>query len=226
MFEWERILMNDAPINFLFEVVLRTAIMFITLLVVLKLAGKRGIKQLSVFEMVIIISLGSAAGDPMFYEDVGIIPAVVVFIVVVLFYRIITWLTGKSPLVERLLEGKTICLIDNSILTRNFQEESLGLDELFTFLRLQNVEHLGQVKKAYLETSGDVSVFFYDDDSVKAGLPVLPELFDKQLKAIVVNGDYCCQECGTLHKLLPGYHKCVNCDCDTWVSAIDTKRIS
>lgn len=226
MFEWHRILMNDASTNFLFEVALRTTIMFITLLVVLKLAGKRGIKQLSIFEMVIIISLGSAAGDPMFYDDVGIIPAIVVFIVVVLFYRIITWLTGKSPLVERLLEGKTICLIDDSVLTKNFKDESLGLDELFTFLRLNNVEHLGQVKKAYLETSGDVSVFFHDDKDVKPGLPVLPELFDKQLKTITTPGNYCCCACGSPVQLSGGAHKCKSCECDTWVAAIDSKRVS
>lgn len=49
--------------------------MFTILLLTLKLAGKRGVKQLSIFETVIIIALGSAAGDPMFYEDVGIVPA-------------------------------------------------------------------------------------------------------------------------------------------------------
>ena len=218
--------MNDASFDFLFEVVLRTAIMFITLLIVLKLAGKRGIKQLSIFEMVIIISLGSAAGDPMFYDDVGVIPAITVCVVVLSLYRLITWLTGKSPLVEKLLEGKTICLIDHGILTKNFDKESLGQDELFTFLRLSNVEHLGQVKKAYLETSGDVSVFFYDDDEVKHGLPILPELFDKQLQTVDAPGKYCCSHCGRADQLSNGAHKCNGCDCNTWVAAIDTKRIS
>lgn len=217
--------MNDEPFNFLFEVALRTTVMFIVLLVVLKLAGKRGIKQLSIFEMVIIISLGSAAGDPMFYDDVGIIPAVIVLIVVVLFYRIITWLTAKSTFVEKLLEGKTICLIDEGVLTKHFEEESLGQDELFTFLRLKNVEHLGQVKKAYLETSGDVSVFFFDDDSVRPGLPVLPELFDQQMCLVEAAGKFCCCKCGRVEELNSGVHKCKGCNCDTWVAAVDTKRV-
>lgn len=225
MFDWQRILMNDAALQFLLEVALRTTIMFVVLLVILKLAGKRGIKQLSIFEMVIIISLGSAAGDPMFYEDVGIIPAVVVLIVVVLFYRIITWLTGKSTTVEKLLEGKTVCLLTDGVLTKNFDEESLGQDELFTFLRLKNVEHLGQVKKAYLETSGDVSVFFFEDKNVKPGLPVLPELFDKQLCVLEIPGRYCCRRCGRLAELGKGAHQCESCGCDTWIAALDTKRV-
>ncbi|WP_278022113.1 hypothetical protein [Flavobacterium ginsengisoli] len=75
IFEWNRLFYNNLPETFILEVIFRSTVMFTILLLTLKLAGKRGVKQLSVFETVIIIALGSAAGDPMFYEDVGIIPA-------------------------------------------------------------------------------------------------------------------------------------------------------
>jgi uncharacterized membrane protein YcaP (DUF421 family) len=227
MFDWERILLNDAPINFLLEVALRSTIMFITLLIVLKLAGKRGIKQLSIFEMVIIISLGSAAGDPMFYEDVGILPALVVFVMVLVLYRLITWLTGKVPLVERFLEGKTSCLVDGGKFSfQKFEQESLGQDEFFTELRLRNVDHLGQVEKAYLETTGDVSVFFYRDEEVRPGLPIHPKLFDKQLSKIIQPGSYCCCKCGELTSLTSGQHTCSGCEGTKWVVPIQTKRVT
>lgn len=58
IFEWNRILYNDLPENFILEVLFRSTVMFIILLLTLKLAGKRGVKQLSVFETVIIIALG------------------------------------------------------------------------------------------------------------------------------------------------------------------------
>src|SRR5215217_7228955 len=96
IFEWKRLLFNDLPSLFLVEVIFRSTVMFVILLVTLKLAGKRGVKQLSVFETVIIIALGSAAGDPMFYEDVGIVPALVVFTTIIVLYRFVTWLTGKN----------------------------------------------------------------------------------------------------------------------------------
>lgn len=227
MFDWSRILINDLPYSFLIEVVLRSVIMFITLLIVLKLAGKRGIKQLSIFEMVIIISLGSAAGDPMFYEDVGILPALVVFVVVLLLYRGITWLTGKSNIVERFLEGRTECLVDEGKFSvQKFEKESLAQDEFFTELRLRNVDHLGQVKKAYLETTGDVSVFFYADDEVKPGLPILPELFEKQFTEIPKAGTYCCCKCGEVAKLKIGPCTCSGCEGKKWVVPIQTKRVT
>ncbi|RAW02613.1 DUF421 domain-containing protein [Pseudochryseolinea flava] len=225
MFDWNRILFNDAPGSFLLEVAVRSTIMFLGLLLVLKIAGKRGIKQLSIFEMVIIISLGSAAGDPMFYDDVGIFHAFIVFVVVMLLYRLITWLTGKSPFVEKLFEGKTECLIDEGKFSmKKFRRESLAQDEFFAELRLRNVEHLGQVRKAYLETSGDISVFFYPDDAVKEGLSILPELFQKQVSYISASGTYCCCRCGEVKQLTTGAHSCFICQGTNWVVPIYTKR--
>lgn len=226
-FEWQRILFNDLPAHFLAEVALRSVIMFILLLIVLKLTGKRGIKQLSVFETVIIISLGSAAGDPMFYEDVGLVPAFGVFVIVLVLYRSVTWLTGKSPAFERLMEGKTECLItDGQFAPDKFEREDLSHDEFFTELRLKSVEHLGQVRKAYIETTGDVSVYFFEDEEVKPGLPVLPELFKTKSKVLKEPGLYACSHCGSTEQLAAGGYKCRVCGNMEWVRAISTKRIT
>lgn len=102
IFEWSRVLWNDLPEVFLVEVIFRSIVMFIVLLLTLKIAGKRGVKQLSVFETVIIIALGSAAGDPMLYDNVGILPAITVFVVIILMYRLITWMAAKSKKFEKI----------------------------------------------------------------------------------------------------------------------------
>jgi uncharacterized membrane protein YcaP (DUF421 family) len=228
MLDLEKILFNDAPGYFFIEIAFRSVVMFLALLIVLKIAGKRGVKQLSIFEMVIIISLGSAAGDPMFYEDVGIGHALMVFVVVLILYRFITWLTGKSQLVEKFLEGETECLIDEGKFSiEKFKRESLAQDEFFTELRLRNVEHLGQVRKAYLETSGDISIFFYEDEKVKPGLPIVPELFKKQVSQISKPGIYCCCRCGEVRELQSaGEHRCVTCHGKKWVPPIQTQRVA
>jgi len=227
MFEWERILVNKLPLVFLLEIVLRSAVMFILLLITLKLTGKRGVKQLSIFEMVIIISLGSAAGDPMFYEDVGIVHAVIVFLIIIILYRFVTWLAGKNPRFEKLLEGKTECLVVDGRFSKNkFEEESISQDEFFAELRLKSVEHLGQVKNAYIETSGDISIFFYEDEDVKPGLPVRPELFSKKSKTIAAEGLYACSICGEVNHYHKGMAICPVCQNDEWVPALKTRRIA
>ena len=149
--EWDRILYNDLPENFILEVIFRSTVMFIILLLTLKLAGKRGVKQLSIFETVIIIALGSAAGDPMFYEDVALVPAGVVFLVIISLYRTVTWLTGRSKKFEEFIEGKTECIIyEGKFSVATFKKESLAQDEFFAELRIKSIEHLGQIKNAFL----------------------------------------------------------------------------
>jgi len=226
-FDWNRLLFNELPGEFLFEVIFRSAVMFTVLLLTLKLTGKRGVKQLSIFETVIIIALGSAAGDPMFYEDVGIVPAVMVFTVIIAMYRLVTWLTGKSKKFEEFIEGKTECLISNGKFSiASFQKESLAQDEFFSELRMRSIEHLGQVKFAYLETSGEVSVFYYEDDEVLPGLPITPQLFLNKSKIILKDGLYSCTFCGHTEVQKPGTPTCKTCGKNEWVEAIKTLRIT
>lgn len=77
--EWKMLLLGEENWSFLLETAFRTLIMFIVILLGLRMLGKRGVKQLSVFELGVIIGLGSAAGDPMFYKDVGLLPGIIVF---------------------------------------------------------------------------------------------------------------------------------------------------
>lgn len=227
IFEWNRLLFNELPEIFLLEVIFRSTVMFTILLLTLKLAGKRGVKQLSIFETVIIIALGSAAGDPMFYEDVGIIPAAIVFMVIIILYRAVTWLTGKSKRFEEFIEGKTECLINEGKFSiSSFKKETLAQDEFFSELRVRSIEHLGQVKHAFIEPSGEVSVFFYEDKDVKYGLPILPALFNDKSKTIVKDGIHACTFCGHIEEQKPGAAICKVCKKEEWVPAIKTLRIT
>ena len=116
-----RILMDDLPYTFLLEVVFRSIVMYVFALMVLRLAGRRGVKQLSLFEMVIIITLGSAAGDPLLYEDVGLLPALTVFATILGLYRLTTRFVSQSEKMSQWLEGKPIYLIrDGEFAIRNF----------------------------------------------------------------------------------------------------------
>ncbi|WP_281234295.1 DUF421 domain-containing protein [Flavobacterium gelatinilyticum] len=227
IFEWNRLFFNNLPEAFILEVIFRSTVMFTILLLTLKLAGKRGVKQLSIFETVIIIALGSAAGDPMFYEDVGIIPAAIVFSTIIILYRTVTWLTGKSKKFEEFIEGKTECLINNGKFSvSSFKKESLAQDEFFSELRVKSIEHLGQVKHAFIEPSGEISVYYYPDEEVKYGLPILPSLFSEKSKIIQTDGIYACSFCGHTQELTKGTANCEVCKKEEWVLAIKTLRIT
>jgi len=224
--DWERIFFYDVDGQFALEVVFRTAFMFIVIMAVLRLSGKRGVRQLSIFELAIILSLGSAAGDPMFYDDVALVPTVLVCATAIGLYRLITWLMTKSERFEQLLEGEPVYIVEDSVMIIKDDKYSLSKDEFFAELREKGVEHLGQVRAAILETNGSMSVFFYPEETVKYGLPILPNACKKHINLIEQEGLYACIYCGTLAQLSPGRHPCNRCKHQEWVRAINTKRIS
>ncbi|HUH33957.1 MAG TPA: YetF domain-containing protein [Daejeonella sp.] len=227
IFEWNRFLFNDLPAKYLIEVGVRTLIMYIIVLTALRSSGKRGVKQLSIYELVLIIGLGSAAGDPMFYEDVGLIPAITVFAIIILLYRATTWLSGKSERFGQLLEGKAVCLIMNGKFSiENFKKEDLAQTEFFSELRQQSVEHLGQVRVGLIEPTGEISLFFFADKDVRPGLPLIPAVFKNKVTRITKEALYACTFCGQTQEIKKGVVKCKECNRNEWVEALSSTRIS
>lgn len=127
-----------------------------------------------------------------------------------------------------MVEGKPVCLIEEGrFAIDNFQKEALGQDEFFAELRLNAVSHLGQVEHAIIETNGGFSIFFYPDDEVKYGLPVMPQSLDKQITEINKAGFYSCVFCGNTEKTEAVTHLvCTVCKKDKWIEASNKKRVS
>ncbi len=69
-FDWQRMALDKVPVEFLAEVALRSLYTFVLVFIFLKITGRRGVRQMSLFEVLIILTLGSAAGDVAFYDDV------------------------------------------------------------------------------------------------------------------------------------------------------------
>lgn len=95
-FDWQRMALDKVPVEFPAEVALRSLYTFVLVFIFLKITGRRGVRQMSLFEVLIILTLGSAAGDVAFYDDVPLLPVLVVFVTLALLYRGIMWLMGHS----------------------------------------------------------------------------------------------------------------------------------
>jgi uncharacterized membrane protein YcaP (DUF421 family) len=224
--DWTKFFIGEESGEFLLEISLRTLLMYFIILIGLRLLGKRGVRQLSVFELVVIISLGSAAGDPMFYKEIGLLFPVVIFAIIVAAYRLTTYLMAKSPKFDDLVEGKCVYfIIDGEFSIAEFNKEGLAQDEFFSELRQRSVCHLGQVETAILETSGNLSIFFYPDEKVKYGLPIMPLLFDKASEEVTEKGKFACAHCGNVLNLAPGKKECDKCGHKKWVKALKTCRV-
>jgi uncharacterized membrane protein YcaP (DUF421 family) len=210
-FDLQRIFLGDAPPLFLLEIVFRTSVLYIYTLLLLRLLGKRGVKQLTFFEFAIILALGSAVGDPMFYDDVPLLHGALVVTVIVLVQRAIVILTEKNKRLEVLFESSARRLIKNGVLElRGLEKEKLSKDEVFSHLRGAGLTHLGQVERAYLETSGSISIWKKKPEDVQPGLTLMPDedpdyptLYPAG-NAVPKNTLYVCQQCGRTQEFKGG----------------------
>lgn len=225
---WKELLVGDEDWIFLAEIILRTFIMIIVIILALRILGKRGVKQLSIFELVVIISFGSAAGDPMIYKEIGVISSTVVLIVIISVYRLITYFIGKHQGFENLMEGKPIYIIEQGIFAiDNFKKELLGTQELFSELRIKGISQLGQIEFAIEEISGDISVFYYEDELVKHGLPIMPGAADRVVAEFETGNFYSCNFCGyTELKSATSEIVCEKCKKTHWVKSCSKRRIT
>ena len=162
---------GDAPPLFIVEVALRTTMIFVYTLLLLRVLGKRGVAQLSLFEVTIIIGLGSAVGDPMFQPDVPLVHAMVVIAVIIVLYRVFMAFVRKSEMFERFVEGEPSCLVSDGRSQLDALDcERISQEELFEISRGRSLQ-LGEVKRAFLEQSGALSVYAFAPRHVQAGLP-------------------------------------------------------
>lgn len=223
-----RMFLGDEEPLFLVEVALRTTIIFGFTLVAMRFLGKRGVAQLSLVEVTIILGLGSAVGDPMFQPDVPLMHALIVISVIVLFYRVFTAALRKNEAFERFMEGKTSCLLSDGVLKLDcMKADRLSQEKLFELLRLQGITQLGEVKCAYLEQSGELSVFAAPPSEVRAGLPIVPPwdvrepLRFEAAVMPVAPGAFACCRCGTCHDHGGGapLPLCPHCHHSLWTHA-------
>ncbi|WP_313456568.1 DUF421 domain-containing protein [Pseudomonas sp.] len=225
-FDLQRMLLGELPGTFLMEVAVRALAAFLAVFLFLKFSGRRGIKQLSRFELVVILTLGSAAGDVTFYEDVPLLPVALVFITLLLLYRGTVFLMRKSKACEAWIDGVPITVVkDGMYEIHSLRNLNISSNELFMELRQLGVEHLGQVRLGLLETDGELSLYFYAPEDTRAGLSVLPVEHRPEYLTFPGAGVYCCVSCGAA-----AYHEaeqtavCERCGHDVWSAALTAPR--
>jgi len=228
-FDWQRLWWpgENSPLYAL-EVVFRCVATYLMLLAALRITGRRSVKQLSLFELSIVIGLGSIAGDTMFYPEVPLSHAVIVFGVVMSLYWLFNHFTEVSPKFSDFVEGKEVLLLRAGQLQwENFDRQNLTQKELFGALRQYQVEHLGQLKAVYSEATGEMSVFFYDDGEVRPGLSIIPEELAQASATIATAGPHACATCGHVEQApARAALACPVCRADRWLPACTARRVA
>ena len=173
--DWHRILIGDAPTEFLLEVLLRTLLIYFVLIMCLRLMGKRMGGQLTISELAVMLTLGAIICVTMQLPDKGLLTGIVVLLSALWFQRGITFLGVKNAKIEQVLQGKEVILVKDGIIqVDQLAKESISRQQLYAVLRSQQIFNLGEVERVYLEACGLFSVYKFE--SPRNGLPIFPPI--------------------------------------------------
>ena len=137
----------------------RSVILYVLVLFVMRLMGKREIGQLQPFELAIAIMISDLASTPMTEIGVPLIHGIIPIISLLSMHLVISFLNLKSIKVREFVSGKPAILIYRGRIDEKvLKKERFTLNELEEKLRSNNVMDIGDVEYAILETSGDVSI--------------------------------------------------------------------
>lgn len=215
-FDLKRMLLGQAPPEFLLEVLIRTLIVYLVAIIIVRLLGKRMNGQISIIEMSVMVLMGAILSLPMQSPDRGIVQGIVALLTVLFLLRGINKLAFRRPRLEKLIHGEAVVLIKDGILQlEQLKATIISKQQLFGVLRSQQVTNLSQVKRLYLEAYGDFSV--YRNEEPMPGLSILPPN-DKDLNEnLTDSGKQACTNCGTVQEVRGA---CSNCGQQKWTAAI------
>ena len=141
---------------------LRTAVLYLVLILSIRLMGKRQIGQMEASEFVVTMLVANLASIPMQDGAIPLYSGLVPILTVLGLELVLSGLILHSVTIRRLFCGKPVILINNgTILRENLRRTRVTLDELMGHLRAKDVLDIRSVQYAILETDGSLSVFPY-----------------------------------------------------------------
>lgn len=142
------------------DAVLRAVAIYLVLLLLFRMVGKRSLSQITTFDFVLLLVVGEATQQALLGEDFSVIHAALVIATLMGIERVSDYLSWRFPLFRRATESLPVVLVaDGEMLVDVMAKEHVDADEILEAARkTQGLERLDQIKWAVQETSGGISI--------------------------------------------------------------------
>jgi len=141
------------------EIILRTAVVYVVVLVLLRAAGKRELGQMSPVDLVVILVISNAVQNAMTGGDNSLIGGVIAATTLVAVNTGFSRVGHRVPYLKHLFESEPTVLVEGGkLIKRNLERENVEEDELLMAAREHGIEELAGVDAAYLERDGSISI--------------------------------------------------------------------
>jgi uncharacterized membrane protein YcaP (DUF421 family) len=220
--DFSRLLMGDTPWSFLLEVAIRMVVLYLVLFTGQRLMGKRMAGQLSRTEQAALVSLAATVGLPILSPERGLLAPLLIAAIIVTMQRLVVRWAARRPRVEHVLQAHVITLVADGVLQLPAMEHALlSHERLYAQLRGESLEHLGQVRRLYMEANGTFSLVEVEE-SPPPGLSLLPG-WDEDFRKTqpVAAGRFACRNCGWVAEVPQApATACPTCAAAEWEPAV------
>ncbi len=145
---------------------LRTFIIYILLIGVLRFMGKRQIGQMQLSELITALLLSELASQPLTDADIPLVYAVIPILLLISVEVILSYLSTKSNMIKKILDSTPSIIIKKGVIDQHeMLRMRMSAEELMCELRLKGFASLSEVDYAILEQNGQVSVLPNDKNS-------------------------------------------------------------
>jgi uncharacterized membrane protein YcaP (DUF421 family) len=153
---WEKVFMPDTPI---LEIIVRGTVTYLALFTLLRVILRRESGNLGITDMLVIVLIADASQNAMAGTYNSVTDGVILVSVIIGWSYFLNWLGYHWPFFERLTKPKKLLLVDRGkMLRRNMRKELVTDEELMTEIRKAGLSDINQIKIAYMESDGSISI--------------------------------------------------------------------
>lgn len=139
--------------------VLRACVVYVLVMVLVRVSGKRAVGQFTPFDLVLLILIGNAVQNGINGGDNSLTGAAIMATTLIALNYVVAWQTSRNRMVERWVEGEPVVLArDGKVFRQVLRRELVSHDDFAEALRMNNIDDIGDVRLALLETNGRISV--------------------------------------------------------------------
>lgn len=139
---------------------IRTIILYFTVILVIRLMGKRQLGELQPYELVVTIMISDLASLPMQDSRLPLLLGIIPIVTLLVLKTFLLELQIRIPFLSDIIGGNPVIIIDNGKLQiKDLKRQRMSIDDLFEEIREQGYFDLSQIKYAILENNGSISIF-------------------------------------------------------------------
>jgi uncharacterized membrane protein YcaP (DUF421 family) len=150
--------------NVLLQIVLRTGVIYLLVLIGVRLSGKREVGQMTPFDLTLLLLLSNSVQNAMTGPDTSLAGGAVAASTLLILNYLVADLSGADRRFRRWIQGQPTLLVhDGKTIESHMAREHVSMDELQRALREHGISSTDQVALAVLEVDGSISCLKYDE---------------------------------------------------------------